>query len=234
MTDGVLHAFELIFSGDPALYRVVARSLMVTLCAVVIAGALALPFGYLLVHGRFAGRGALVTIIHTLTAVPTVVVGLVLFSLLSRSGPLGELGWLYTPTALVLGQALLAFPIIATLVRAALASMDVRVLETARALGAGRFRAGLTQMSEGRLAVTAALVTGFGRVVGEVGCAMMVGGNIEGYTRTMSTAIALESGRGEFAFGLGLGLVLLLLALLVNMALQGMQGRAGIQGTTVG
>ncbi len=222
----MIRALSLAFSGDPELYRIVGLSLSVTLSAVTVAALLALPFAYLLVHGRFAGRRALITTIHTLTAVPTVVVGLVLFGLLSRQGMLGGLGWLYTPAALVLGQTVLAFPIIATLTRSALASVDDRVFETARTLGASPLRAGLTQLSEGRLAVTAAVVTGFGRVVGEVGCTMMVGGNIADYTRTMSTAIALESGRGDFAFGLGLGLVLLVIALLVNLALQWVQARA--------
>jgi len=226
MEHGVLRAVFLVLSGDAQLYRIVGRSLLVTISAVTIAGALALPFAYLLVHGRFVGRRALTITVHTLTGVPTVVVGLVLFGLLSRAGPLGMLDWLFTPVALVLGQTVLAFPIIATLTRSALASVDPRVIETARTLGAGPLRAGWTQVSEGRLAVTAAVITGFGRVVGEVGCAMMVGGNIAGYTRTMSTAIALESGRGEFAFGLGLGLVLLLAALLVNVVLQWVQARA--------
>lgn len=225
MDDGIGRVLALLLGGDVALYRIVGRSLFITGSAVLLAGAVALPVGYLLAHARFPGRNAAVTVIHTLTAVPTVVVGLLLFGLLSRSGPLGGLEWLYTPYALIAGQAVLAFPIVATLTRTAIASLDERVLVTARSLGAGPVRAGFTLMAEARLAVAAAVITGFGRVVGEVGCAMMVGGNIEGYTRTMSTAIALESGRGEFAFGVGLGLVLVSVALVVNLILQRVQGR---------
>ncbi len=225
MDDGIGRVLALLLGGDVTLYRIVGRSLFITGSAVLLAGAVALPVGYLLAHARFPGRNAAVTVIHTLTAVPTVVVGLLLFGLLSRSGPLGGLEWLYTPYALIAGQAVLAFPIVATLTRTAIASLDERVLVTARSLGAGPVRAGFTLMSEARLAVAAAVITGFGRVVGEVGCAMMVGGNIEGYTRTMSTAIALESGRGEFAFGVGLGLVLVSVALVVNLILQQVQGK---------
>lgn len=225
MDEGLGRALTLVATGDPALYRIVARSLAVTLSAVGVAVLVALPLGYLLAHGRFAGRAALVTLARTLTAVPTVVVGLLLFGLLSRQGPLGGLGLLFTPAALVLGQALLALPIVTALTHSAVRSLDPRVADTARALGAGAAVAAITELREGRIAVAAAVVTAFGRVVGEVGCAMIVGGNIEGYTRTMSTAIALEGGRGEFAFGVGLGLVLLAVALAVNLGLQWLQER---------
>ncbi len=225
MSDGILRALGLVLSGDGALYAIVGRSLGITLCAILIATLLALPLGYLLAHTRFAGQRLCITLLQTLTSVPTVVVGLLLFGLLARQGPLGALGWLYTPKVLITGQALLAFPIIVTLTRAAFASQDVRVRETAKLLGAGRWHTGWTVMREARLALAAGVTTGFGRIVGEVGCAMMVGGNIEGYTRTMSTAIALESGRGEFAFGVGLGLVLLSVALVVNLGLQRLEGR---------
>ncbi|MDH4230071.1 MAG: ABC transporter permease [Nitrospirota bacterium] len=217
-------ALDLLVTGDADVYAIVFRSLAVSACAILLAGSVALPTGYLLAHGRFAGRNLCITLIHTLTAVPTVVVGLLLFGLLSRQGALGGMGWLYTPAALVLGQSLLAFPLVATLTHSALSALDRRVIETARSLGAGPVRAGFTLLVEGRVALSAAVIAAFGRIVGEVGCALMVGGNIAGYTRTMSTAIALESGRGEFALSLALALVLLTVAMGINAGLRRVQG----------
>lgn len=150
-------------------------------------------------------------------AVPTVLVGLLVYMLISRRGPLGGLELLFTPSAIVLGGTLLAGPIVATLVMNAVEGADRRILPTLMTLGAGPVRTGLKYLAEIRLGIAAALVAGFGRVLSEVGVAMMLGGNIRGYTRTMTTAIALETGKGEFATGVGLGLILMTIALLVNV-----------------
>ena len=158
-------------------------------------------------------------------AVPTVVVGLFVYGFLSRQGPLGALGLLFTPTAIVIGGTLLASPIVANYTLASVQGADPRILPTARTLGAGRFRAAATLVAEIRFGVFAAVIAGFGRVVAEVGVAMMLGGNIRGYTRTMTTAIALETSKGEFSFGMALGIVLMTVALIVNLFLSLLQRR---------
>jgi tungstate transport system permease protein len=165
------------------------------------------------------------TLFNTLMALPTVVVGLVLFGLFSRQGPLGALGLLFTPWAMIVGQFVLAIPIVANYTLAAVAGADPRILPTAQTLGAGRLQGVWQLLLEVRFGVMAAIVAGFGRVIAEVGVAMMLGGNIRGYTRTMTTAIALETSKGEFAFGLALGIVLLGVALIVNLFLNLLQQR---------
>jgi tungstate transport system permease protein len=158
-------------------------------------------------------------------ALPTVVVGLLLFGLLSRQGPLGSWGLLFTPVAMILGQLVLATPIVANLVLAAVAGADKRILPTLITLGASPFQASIQLLKELRFGIMAAIIAGFGRVIAEVGVAMMLGGNIRGLTRTMTTAIALETSKGEFAFGLALGIILLAVALLVNLGLNFLQQR---------
>ena len=158
-------------------------------------------------------------------AVPTVVVGLLVYGFLSRQGPLGALGLLFTPTAIVIGGTLLASPIVANYTFASVRGADPRILPTALTLGAGPFRTVATLMGEIRFGVFAAVIAGFGRVVAEVGVAMMLGGNIRGYTRTMTTAIALETSKGEFSFGMALGIVLMTVALIVNLFLSFLQRR---------
>ncbi|HEY7745535.1 MAG TPA: ABC transporter permease, partial [Desulfuromonadales bacterium] len=160
-----------------------------------------------------------------LMALPTVVVGLVLYGFLSRQGPLGVWGFLFTPVAMIIGQIVLSVPIVANYTVAAVAGADPRIMNTALTLGAGRLRAAWQLLLEVRFGVMAAVVAGFGRVIAEVGVAMMLGGNIRGYTRTMTTAIALETSKGEFAFGLALGLVLMTVALFVNLFLNLLQQR---------
>jgi tungstate transport system permease protein len=160
-------------------------------------------------------------------ALPTVVVGLLVYSLISRQGPLGPLELLFTPKAMVIGQFILATPIIVALTISATQAIDPRVKITAMTLGAGPLRTAVTVLSEAKFALMAAVVAGFGRVIGEVGCALMVGGNIRGYTRTMTTAISLETAKGEFAFGLALGFILLTVAFVVNILLHRLQSREG-------
>jgi tungstate transport system permease protein len=167
----------------------------------------------------------LIVLIQTLLALPTVVIGLLLYMLLSRQGPFGGMHLLFTQEAMIVGQAVLAFPILAALTLSAVQGADRRAVETARTLGAGRLRETVTMLLEVRFAVMAAMISGFGRVISEIGCAMMVGGNIAGVTRNITTAIALETSKGEFVQGIALGIVLVLIALAINFGLALMQGR---------
>ena len=200
-------------------------SLYTSLLAIIIAALIGIPVGAAIGLGRFPGRRLLTTLLNTLMALPTVVVGLVLFGLFSRQGPLGPLGLLFTPWAMIAGQVVLAIPIVANYTLAAVAGADPRILPTALTLGAGRLRGAWQLLLEVRFGMMAAIVAGFGRVIAEVGVAMMLGGNIRGTTRTMTTAIALETSKGEFAFGLALGLVLMSVALIINLFLNLLQQR---------
>lgn len=219
-------ALNLIFQFDPAVWLVVWISLKISLLAVVISSAFAIPLGTLVALNKFPGKQFLQQLLNTLMAVPTVVIGLILYGLLSRQGVLGEFGILYSLWAVVMGECLLIFPIILNLTITAIHSSDSRLIPTLLTLGANRWQLMLMVLSETRFAVIAAVVTGFGRAIGEVGAAMMLGGNIEGVTRTMTTAIALETSKGEFESGLALGLLLLTIAFIVNFGLQRLQWSA--------
>jgi tungstate transport system permease protein len=219
-----LHAaVELIFVLDPEVVHAVWTSLSTSAIAVILAAGLGIPAGTLLGLGRFAGRRAALTVLNTLMALPTVVVGLVVYGMLSRQGPLGAWGLLFTPAAMIIGQTVLSAPIVANYTVAAVAGADPRIMSTALTLGAGRLRGAWQLLLEVRFGVMAAVVAGFGRVIAEVGVAMMLGGNIRNYTRTMTTAIALETSKGEFAFGLALGLLLMTVALFINLFLNLLQ-----------
>lgn len=203
----------------------VGVSLYTSLTAILLAGVVGVPLGTLVGLGRFPGRRVILTCLNTLMALPTVVVGLLLFGLFSRQGPLGSLGLLFTPWAMIIGQTVLAVPIVANFTVSVVAGADPRILPTAMTLGAGRLRSFTQLLREVRFGIIAAIVAGFGRVIAEVGIAMMLGGNIRGFTRTMTTAIALETSKGEFAFGLALGIVLLVVALAINLVLNVLQHR---------
>lgn len=220
-----MQAIELVFAFDREIQSIVWTSLYTSCTAIVLSALLAVPAGVLLGLAQFRGRRVLVTLLNTLMALPTVVVGLVLFGLFSRQGPVGSLGLLFTPLAMIVGQMVLAIPIIANYVLAAVKGSDKRIINTALTLGATPLQAGIQLLREIRFGVMAAVIAGFGRVIGEVGVAMMLGGNIRGSTRTMTTAIALETSKGEFAFGLALGMVLLSVALFVNLFLNLLQQR---------
>ena len=224
--NAMLASFRLIVNMDKDLFLVVWTSLKVSLIAVLIAALVSLPLGVIVALNDFAGKRFLMACLNTLMALPTVVVGLLLYGLLNRQGLLGGLGLLYTPTAMVIGQALLIIPIIWNLCIAAVNSADPRLARTCASLGASHRQRCLIYMSEVRFALVAAVVAGFGRAIGEVGIAMMLGGNIHGYTRTMTTAIALETSKGEFEFALALGFMLLLVAFIVNGLLQEFQIRS--------
>lgn len=223
--DSLKTAFALILSWDPEVYKTVWTSLYVSLIAIVFSTVAGVPAGMAIGLGQFPGRRAVITLLNTLMALPTVVIGLVVYGFFSRSGPLGQFGLLFTPTAMVVGQIILATPIIANYTLGALSASDSRIMPTALTLGASTSRGALLLMQEIRFGVMAAIIAGFGRIIAEVGVAMMLGGNIRGYTRTMTTAIALETSKGEFAFGLALGIFLLSVALLINMFLNFLQQR---------
>lgn len=220
-----LRAFELLVSFDKELWAIIGVSFSVSLRAILFAVPAGLPIALLLAFGRFPGRRVLVTTFNSLMAVPAVVVGLTVYLLLSRAGPFGDLKLLFTQTAMVIGQAVLALPLLVAMSHAALQSADRRAWETALTLGASRPRALVTVMHEVRFALMAAVIAAFGRVIAEVGVSLMVGGNILHYTRNIPTAIALETSKGEFAQGIALGAVLLFLALLLNFLLNLFQGR---------
>lgn len=225
LLESLQHAIELIFAFDREVQITVWTSLYTSSIAIVLAAIIGIPTGVLLGLSRFRGRRLLVTLLNTSMALPTVVVGLVLFGIFSRQGPLGSLGLLFTPLAMIAGQMVLATPIVANYVLAAVNGSDQRIMDTALTLGASRYQAGVQLIKEIRFGVMAAVIAGFGRVIAEVGVAMMLGGNIRGSTRTMTTAIALETSKGEFAFGLSLGIVLLSVALVVNLFLNLLQQR---------
>jgi tungstate transport system permease protein len=225
LSDSLISAIELILSFDRDIRLTIWTSLYTSGCAIVLAALLGVPLGMWLGISRFRGRRLTITLLNTLMALPTVVVGLVLFGFFSRQGPAGSLGLLFTPWAMIAGQTVLATPIVANLVLAAVNGSDPRIMDTVLTLGATRFQAGIQLLKEIRFGVMAAVIAGFGRVIAEVGVAMMLGGNIRGVTRTMTTAIALETSKGDFAFGLSLGLVLLTVALIVNLFLNLLQQR---------
>jgi tungstate transport system permease protein len=225
--DGLRRAAHLLLSADAEITGIAFLTIKIALVATVIACGLGIPLGFVLAGRRFWGRRAALTVVNTALAFPTVVVGLLLYWLLSRRGPLGGLGWLYTWQAIVVGDVILALPIAAALSAAAVQGVDPRYRRTAETLGAGPWRASWTVAREARFALAAVLTAAFGQVVAEVGAAMIVGGNIRGSTRTLTTAVALYTAQGDFGLALALGIILLALALVVNVALQVLQGRGG-------
>ncbi len=223
ITQALIEAFTRLAQGDALLWVTIGISLKTTALALLLIAVPSVLAAYALAYGRFKGRGVLRVAVQASLALPTVLIGLVLYLTLSRAGPLGGLDWLFTQKGVVLGQAVLGFPLITAFLLAVFDSADERLLETARTLGAQRMQRILLTLSELRGGVAAAFTSGFGRVVSEVGCALMVGGNIEGLTRTMTTAIALETTKGDFAQGIALGIVLLIIALALNAAVAWLQ-----------
>jgi tungstate transport system permease protein len=228
-SDGLLQpardAFQLLLSGDKDLWTIIGISFRVSLAAILYATPAALLLAFLLAYLRFPGQRLLVSVFETLMALPAVVVGLLIYLLLSRSGPLGDLRLLFTRNAMVIGQIVLCFPIIVAMGHGAIRAADRRAWETALTLGASRPRAMLTLIHEVRYGLLVAVIAGFGRIISEIGSSMMVGGNIEGHTRNIPTAIALETSKGEFAEGIALGLVLITLAFGLNLLLNLLQRR---------
>jgi tungstate transport system permease protein len=217
--DALGDAFNLLFSGDAETFEIIALSLRISLTATVIAFALGLPLGMLLAFGRFRGRRLALATVHTGMGMPPVVVGLIVTVTLWRSGPLGGLDMLYTPSAMILAQAAIGTPLVAGISAAALQQIDPDFRVQMQAIGASRLRSLWAVSVEARLPLLAAVMAGFGAAVSEVGAAMMVGGNIAGETRVLTTAAVLETSKGNLALAVALGLILLLLAFLVNLVL---------------
>ena len=215
--DALWAAVGLLVERDPQVTTAVFVSLQVAVLGTILATLLGAPFGFWVATREFRGRRAIELLLNTSTALPTVVVGLLTYALLSRRGLLGDLGLLYTRTAMVVGETVLITPLMAALTLAVVSGADARVHETALTLGASPTRAALTVAAEMRRGLLGAVATGFGRLISELGIALMVGGNIAEATRTMTTAIALETSKGEFALGLALGILLLAVALVVNV-----------------
>jgi tungstate transport system permease protein len=223
ITDSIREAVLLLVRGNRYVLEIILLSLRVSGGAVLLGLALGLPVGIGVGMSRFRGRGVVIALIHTGFALPPVVVGLFVYMVLSRSGPLGHLGLLFTPGAMILAQAVLAAPYVAGISLAAVQAVPSEVRLQAEALGATRLRALLTHLGEARLGIVAAVIAGFGAVISEVGAVMLVGGNIAGETRVMTTAIVLETRRGNFATAMALGLILLAAAFAVNATLTRLQ-----------
>ncbi len=220
MQDG-LSAWQLIASGDATLFAIVRLSLVVSLSAVVLAAIVGLPFGALLALVHFPGRSAIVVLVNAFMGLPPVVVGLAVYLLLSRSGPLGQLGILFTPTAMVIAQAVLITPIIAALTRQTIEDLWIEYRDELSAMNVGPLGRMATLLWDARFSLLTALLAGFGRAAAEVGAVMIVGGNIDGFTRTMTTAIALETSKGNLPLALGLGIILVVIVLAINAAAWG-------------
>ena len=219
-------AFALIASGDPELLEIVGLSLRVSLTAVLVSCLVGMPLGAVLAVTRFPGRGAAVVLVNALMGLPPVVVGLTVYLLLSGAGPLGALRLLYTPTAMIIAQAILVVPIVAALTRQVIEDLGAEYDELLRSMRAGRATVIATLLWDARFALVTAALAGMGRALAEVGAVMIVGGNIAHVTRVMTTAIALETSKGELALALGLGIILVGLSILINAALMGVRGRA--------
>jgi tungstate transport system permease protein len=226
LIETIRHAFFLLFSGDAQLWEIIWVSLKTSMIGMLLASPVALLLGYLIGTRSFAGRRVVIWLAQAALSLPTVLIGLLLYLALSRQGPLGGLGWLFTQPAIIAGQVLIVLPLLVALTLAAVQSADPRLAETAIAHGASGWRLMWTVLHEVRFGVMAAVINGFGRVIAEVGCALMVGGNIAGQTRTITTAIALETSKGEFAQGIALGIVLVTIALVINAGLLLLQGEA--------
>lgn len=219
MEHPIVQAIQLLISGNREVFYIALTSLRISLTSTGIAAVLSIPLGILLHFSKFRSKRVIVAVLNALMALPTVVIGLLVFSLISRSGPLGTLNLLFKPAAIVLGQVILAAPILISMVYSGLSKIDDRFHETLVTLGAKKRDVLLASLVEARFIIFSAILAGFGRVIGEVGVSMMLGGNIRWYTRTMTTSIALETSKGDFELGLALGFILLIIALVVNGAI---------------
>ena len=218
-------ALGMIFSGDGVVYAITLRTILIAFTSTLAASVLFVPLGCVLHFSHFRGKKAVTGFIQTMYSMPTVFVGMLVFLMVSRSGPMGSMGLLFTPSAIVIGEVLLIAPIITGLTLSALRGTRDGLADTSKALGASRGRTVLLLLTEARYAVLTAVLMGFGRAVSEVGVAIMVGGNISGYTRTLTTAISLGIGKGETAQSIALGIILLLVAMMVSVAVNLIQHR---------
>lgn len=219
-------AFSLLLSFDPDVWAIINISFSVSFAALLITIIPSIILGFILAFSHFRGRWIVINLVQTLQSIPTVVIGLLVYLLLTRNGALGDLKWLFTQKGMILGQMLICAPVLIALSQAAFSSVDRRAWETSRTLGASWLRAVWTLCRELRVPLLLAIVAGFSRILTEVGCSMMVGGNIMDVTRNIPTAIALETSKGDFAQAIALGLVLLILALVLNFILGSLRGKA--------
>ena len=222
---GLVKAVELIINLDPEVMEISGRSLLLAITSSIIASIICVPLASIIHFNNFRGKRILVNFIQTLYFIPTVAVGLFVFVFLSRAGPLGGLGLLFTPTAIVIGQVVLISPIILGLTISALSGIDRTLIDTARSLGASGLQITVLILKEARFAVMAAVIMGFGRAISEVGISLMIGGNIRGFTRVITTAISLETSKGDIELSLALGLILIFIALILNILLNRIQQR---------
>lgn len=223
--DGLTRAIELLVSLDPEVMEIAGRSLIIGGTSCLLASLICLPLASLIHFNKFRGKRALISTIQTLFAMPTVLIGLFVLVLFSRTGPLGLFGILFTPPVMVIGQILLISPLLLGFTISALSGVSREIVDTAASLGASGFQTVWLVLREARYAVLAAVIMGFARAISEVGCAMMVGGNIKGATRVMTTAIALEASKGDIALAIALGIILLFVALIINIVLNRLQQR---------
>jgi tungstate transport system permease protein len=227
---GLVQAIHLILIRDPAVMEIVLLSLRVSGTALLFSTLIGVPLGAMLGLGRFIGRRLVVALLYTGMGFPPVVVGLVVYLVLSRSGPLGSLGWasipsLFTPAAMVVAQCIISFPLVSGFTMAAVMGVAPQLRQQVRALGATRWQTTWTILTEARVGVIVAVIAGFGSIISEVGAVMLVGGNIEGRTRMLTTAIVLETRKGNFDLAMALGVILLLISFMVNLAMLYLQGR---------
>ena len=223
--DGLVKAIHLIVTFDPEVMQIAGLSLRIAVSSVLIASLICLPLGSLIHFHNFRGKRVLISLIQTFYSIPTVTVGLLVFILFSRKGPLGGLDLMFTPTVMVIGQVILVIPIMLGLTISALSGVDRTITDTARSMGASSWQTAVTIIREARFAVMAALILAFGRAISEVGLAMMVGGNIKGFTRVLTTAISLETSKGDIELSLALGIILIVIALVVNIIMNRIQQR---------
>ena len=222
---GIAQAFHLLIHGDPSTYSAVFITIKASVTSGIISLLIGIPLGYKIGHSDFMGKGWIKLIVNTMLSFPTVVIGLIVYLLVSSTGPLGELNLLFTIYAIVIGQTILALPIVIALTASAIEHLDQDLPSRLQTMGANKHQIMLTMLWETRYALFVMALTVYGRVVSEVGISMMVGGNIKWYTRTITTAIALETSKGEFATSIALGMILILFALLVNITMSALRGR---------
>jgi len=225
LVDSFLSAILLIFSLDTEVLSIVWVSLKVSGISTFFASLMGIPLGFLIAYGSFKGKRILIIFLNTMLALPTVVIGLFVYSFISRRSILGSLDLLYTQKAIVIGQIILILPVVATLTIAAISRIDERYRKTAMTLGANRWQTACVIFREARFGIVAAVIAAFGRVIAEVGISMMLGGNAKGFTRTMTTAMALEYDKGEFILAVALGIILLVLSFGINLIFNFFQGR---------
>jgi tungstate transport system permease protein len=223
--DGLVTAVKLIISFDPEVMQIAGRSLAISATSSAIAALICLPLGSVIHFHRFPGKRTLINIIQTLFSLPTVAVGLFVFVIFSSAGPLGGFGILFSPTVMVIGQVVLITPLMLGLIISALSATDKAITDTAVSLGASGFQMAVVTLREARFGVLAGLIMGFGRAISEVGLSLMVGGNIRGFTRTITTAISLETSKGDLELALALGMILIFIALVINIGLNRIQQR---------